>query len=186
MIRIQQADVTHLRQYSEHLKGMPEGDKLMRFGYLIKDESIDKLILNMLYSPDDHKLWVARKGSHIVGWGHLAKDHEYCWELAVSVDHNIQNHGIGGKLIGEMLQWAKVHHIEEIYMHCIESNKKIQHLANKHNLKTKEREAGERTASLEVPTPSFMDVNMQRWKEHTQLVQEYAEIRNKLFDIWLK
>lgn len=184
MIRVLRADATNLREYGIHLKAMPDEDKVMRFGTRVTDYAIDQLMLSMLYAPDNHQLWIAREASHIVGWGHMARDTS-SWELAVSVEHDHQNKGIGGKLIAEMLEWAKVHHIEEVYMHCIESNKRIQHLAAKHNLKTRERGAGERTAALEVPDPSLGDINAQVWKEHSQIMTEYADIRQRLIDLWL-
>lgn len=185
MIRIIRADSTHLRQYGEHLKSLPDQDKINRFGTRASDYSIDQLILGILYHPDDHHLWIAREGSHIVGWGHLARDGED-WELAVSVDHEKQNKGIGSQLIGEMLEWAKVHEVHEVFMHCIESNRVIQHLAAKHNLKTKSRGAGERTAAIEVPEPSISDVNSQLWKQHSEIMEEYGRLRQRLLNLWLK
>lgn len=185
MIRILRADSTHLREYGEHLKSLPEQDRINRFGTRVNDYSIDQLILNILYHPDDHILWTARDGSHIVGWGHLARDGSD-WELAVSVDHDKQNKGVGSRLIGEMLEWAKVHEVHEVYMHCIESNRVIQHLAAKHDLKTRSRGAGERTAAIEVPEPSIVDVNNQLWKEHTELMEEYAKLRDRLTSLWFK
>jgi GNAT superfamily N-acetyltransferase len=186
MVRVLRADVAELRLYGEHLKNLTDEDKSMRFGYKVNDHAIDQLILKILYSPDDHKLWIARKGSHIVGWGHLARDTSSAWELAVSVENEYQGQGFGNRLIGEMLEWAKVHHIEEVYMHCIESNKRVQHLAAKHNLQTRDRSPGERTAAMTVPDPSVVDINVQKWKEHSKLMQDYVELRNRLFELWIK
>ncbi len=186
MIRVLRADFTHLAEYSAHLKALPEADKIMRFGFKVTDYGIDQLILQMLYHQSDHHLWVARIGSHVVGWGHMARDNSTTWELAVSVDHEHQRQGVGGQLIGEMLEWAKVHHIDEVFMHCIEDNRVIQHLAAKHNLKTKERGAGERTAAIEVPEPSLMEVNTQMWKEHAEIMEEFAKVRQRLNDLWFQ
>jgi GNAT superfamily N-acetyltransferase len=184
MTRIIRADSSHLRLYSEHLKALPEHDNISRFGIRASNYSIDQLILNILYRPDDHILWVAREGSHPLGWGHLARDGND-WELAVSVNHDQQNKGIGSQLIGEMLEWAKVHEVREVYMNCIESNKTIQHLAGKHNLKTRTRGAGERTAAIAIPTPSPVDVNSQKWKEHMKIMEEYTHLRQRLTSLWV-
>lgn len=185
MISIKIPGISSLKDYSEHLKSLPEEDKFNRFGYKASDYAIDQLILDIVYHSDDHEMWVATDDMKIVGWAHMARDEE-AWELAVSVIPEYQGRGIGSQLIAEMIDWAKIHHIPEVYMHCIESNKVIQHLASKHNLKTRERGGGERTAAMEVPEPTFLDVNGHLWKEHMDIMTEYAKLRQKLSDLWFK
>jgi hypothetical protein len=70
-------------------------------------------------------------------------------------------------------------------MHCIENNKVIQHLATKHELKLKERGDGERTAAIEVPEPSLVEVNTQMFKEQAEIVSEINRLRGKLANLWL-
>jgi GNAT superfamily N-acetyltransferase len=81
----------------------------------------------------------------------MARIEDNTWEMAVSVDRDHQRQGIGGRLIAEMIQFAKFNKITEVYMHCIEGNRIIQHLAHKNQLTTKYRGAGERTAALLIP-----------------------------------
>lgn len=177
------ADVSQLKEYSQHLKNLSTENKFSRFGHTVSDHTIDSLMLRIAYEPQDHHLWCATLEESPVGWGHLAKDGE-SWELAVSVDSDKQQMGIGNSLIAEMLIWAKVHHVHEVYMHCIEDNKIIQHLARKHELKTKERSYGERTSSIELPEPSLLEVNRQRWVEHAALMEEYQALRKRMTDLW--
>ena len=186
MIIIQKPGIRSLKQYSDHLKQLPDNDKLSRFGYKVNDYGIDQLMLNIAYDHEDHELWQAVEGDSVIGWGHMVKDHNNVWELAVSVDANHQRKGVGGRLIGEMLEWAKFHHISEVFMHCIEDNRVIQHLALKHGLKTRTRSAGERTASIEVPEPSLLEANSQLWKEHMLIMAEYSRLRQRLSDLWFK
>lgn len=194
MLIVQKPGIRSLKQYGDHLKQLPDNDKLSRFGYKVNDYGIDQLILNIAYHPDDHELWqvvnmVGRDydstTDQVVGWGHMARGHG-SWELAVSVNADYQRRGVGGRLIGEMLEWAKVQHINEVFMHCIEDNRVIQHLAQKHGLKTRTRSPGERTASIEVPEPSITEVNSQRWKEHMSIMAEYSRLRQQLSDLWFK
>lgn len=188
-IRIKMVDITHLRDYSQHLKNLSPENKFSRFGHTASDHTIDSLMLQIAYNLDDHYFWVAYENNtqswkeEFVGWGHLAKDGD-SWELAVSVNSDKQQMGIGNSLISEMLTWAKVHHVHEVYMHCIEDNKIIQHLATKHKLKTRERSHGERTSAIELPEPSFLEVNRQRWVEHTALMEEYQDLRKRMTDLW--
>jgi GNAT superfamily N-acetyltransferase len=184
MIYIQRTSIYKIPEYSKHLKSLPEEDRYSRFGYRASDYNIDQMILEMCYHHKDHELWYARTDDRRVGWGHMAKNKDGSWELAVSVEHDYQRQGIGDKLISEMLEWAKFHHIPEVYMHCIEANRVIQHLAIKHNLKTKEKGDGERTAALEVPEANVFESNAQLWKEHNEIMNEFARLRKRYKELW--
>ena len=184
MIVITRTNVYRLCDYSTHLKSLPIVDKSSRFGHAATDYAIDQLILQMVYRVKDHELWYASRGDDIVGWGHMAKNADNSWELALSVNHDCQRQGIGNRLIGEMLSWAKVHHVSEVFMHCIEDNRVIQHLASKYELQTKARGSGERTAALIVPEPTLLEVTDQRWKEQTEIFNEFTKLRTRLTDLW--
>ena len=184
MIYTYRTNIYKINDYSRHLKNLTDEDKISRFGYLVTDHMIDQLILNMCYHPSEHELWYARTDDTRVGWGHLARNPDNSWELAVSVDKDYQRKGIGNKLIAEMLEFAKFHHISEIYMHCIEDNRVIQHLASKHELKTKEHGSGERTAALAVPEPTFIEANAQLWKEQKEILNEMGKLRKRLTNLW--
>lgn len=185
MITVQHGNIYKISDYARHLKNLNKEDRYSRFGYSISDHNIDQLILEMCYHPKDHELWYAVNDDSRVGWGHMAKNTDGSWELAVSVDKEFQRQGIANMLVNEMIVWAKFHHIPEVYMHCIEDNRIIQHLANKHELKTKQRGDGERTAAIEVPEPSFFENNTQLFKEQAEIVAEINRLRGKLANLWL-
>lgn len=185
MIYIQHTNIYKIHDYSVHLKSLLDEDKFSRFGYVVKDQNIDQLILDMCYHPEDHELWYARTDDTRVGWGHMAKNSDGSWELAVSVQKDFQRQGIGNKLICEMLEWAKFHNVHEVFMHCIEDNKVIQHLALKNELKTKERGGGERTAAIEVPEPTFFETNTHLFKEQAEIMKDMAVLRQRLANLWL-
>ena len=151
MIYIHRTSIYRIHEYSVHLKNLTREDKYSRFGHHASDHAIDEMLLNMCYHPGDHELWYARTDDTRLGWGHMARIEDNTWEMAVSVDRDHQRQGIGGRLIAEMIEFAKFNKITEVYMNCIENNRIIQHLANKNQLTTKYRGAGERTASLRIP-----------------------------------
>lgn len=183
MSHITQVGIDALGDYASHLKKLSQEDKYSRFGTNMSDQGIDALILQMLYNSQDHKLWVAVDMHHgVQGWGHMAKDGD-SWELAVSVEASAQRKGVGNKLIKEMLDWAKFHKIDEVYMHCIENNKVIQHLAKKNKLQTKERGCGERVAAIEIPDPSILETQIQVFKEYQRLTDEMSELRLRLVSL---
>lgn len=184
MMQIHHTNIYKISDYSRHLKALTPDDKVSRFGYPASDHSIDQLVLNMCYHPHDHELWYARDDGERVGWGHMAKNNDGSWELAVSVQKEFQRQGIGNQLITEMLAWAKFHHISEVYMHCIEDNRVIQHLANKNELRTRSRGAGERTATIEIPNPTIFEANTQMLKEQKEIFDEFGKLRNRLTKLW--
>lgn len=185
MITVNHTNIYKISDYSKHLKSLAEEDKISRFGMKVSDYNIDQLILSMVYHPKDHELWYVKVDDVRVGWGHMAKNNDGSWELAVSVQKEYQRQGIGDALMAEMLAWAKFHHIPEVFMHCIEDNKVIQHLARKHELETRERGAGERTAAIEVPEPGFIESQTQLLKEQAEIVGEINKLRGKLANLWL-
>jgi GNAT superfamily N-acetyltransferase len=184
MMQIHHTNIYKISDYSRHLKTLTLEDKISRFGYPVSDQSIDQLVLNMCYHPQDHELWYARGDGDRVGWGHMAKNDDGSWEMAVSVNTEFQRQGIGNQLITEMLAWAKFHHISEVYMHCIEDNRVIQHLANKNELRTRSRGDGERTATIEIPNPTIFEANTQMFKEQKEIFDEFGKLRNRLTKLW--
>ena len=185
MITINHTNIYKISDYARHLKSLSQEDRYSRFGYSISDHNIDQLILNMCYNYKDHELWYARTDDTRVGWGHMTKNNDGSWELAVSVDKEYQRQGIANQLIKEMIEWAKFHNIPEVYMHCLESNDVIKYIANKHNLTTKSRGYGEQTASLEVPEPNIIEANTQMLKEQAEIISEINRLRHKLANLWL-
>lgn len=185
MIYIHHTNIYKIHDYSEHLKNLTDEDKISRFGYMASNHTIDQMILTMCYQPKAHELWYARTEDKRVGWGHLAQNADNTWELAVSVQKDYQRQGIGNQLITEMLAWAKFHKINEVFMHCIEDNRVIQHLALKNELMTKQRGAGERTASIEVPEATFIEANTQRFKEQAEILREMGRLKNRLTELWM-
>jgi GNAT superfamily N-acetyltransferase len=150
-MNIKHTGTKFLKEYAQHLKALPKGDKYTRFGSSVNDYAIDKLILSMLYSPESHHLFAAKNGRTIVGFAHLCCDHGTTWELAVSVDSDQQGKGVGNKLMAAAIEWAKSNGVQSMFMHCINENKKIQHLARKHNLTVVEKEGGEITSKIILP-----------------------------------
>lgn len=186
LIHIRHDDLFRLGKYAIHLKNLSQEDKMSRFGHAINDYAIDQLALQMIYHHKDHELWSAvDEDANILGWGHMAKAGNDSWELAVSVEQKYQRKGVGNELIRNMLEWSKFHHIPEVFMHCIEDNKVIQHLALKNELKTRERGYGERTAAIQVPEPTLFESNAQLFKEQAEIMQEIADARLRLANLWL-
>jgi hypothetical protein len=185
-MRIHHTNIYRIRSYSEHLKNLPPEDKYSRFGYAVSDHNIDQFILTMCYHPRDHELWYVEIDDVRVGWGHMAKNDDGSWELAVSVNPTNRRQGIGNDLIVEMLAWAKFNNIHEVFMHCISENRTIQRLATKNNLQTRSRGYGEQTSVIEVPPPTLSEVGDQLWKEQAAIMTDIGRLQAKLGRTWVQ
>lgn len=180
-MNIQYTETKHLKEYADHLKGLSLEDRYTRFCHSISNAQIDQFILSVLYNPASHHLFTAEINGKIVGFAHFAQETNESWELAVSVDTNAQGQGIANKLMAFAISWAKIRGIRSMFMHCINDNKKIQHLAVKHNLKTVDRSGGDITAHIDLPSATFFDYLQQMSSEHYALLQNISQLNLKFF-----
>lgn len=178
-MKIQYRSIEVLDAYGRHLKNLTTEDRYTRFCYNIRDEQIDQLILEILYNQPDHHLFTAVEDDQIVGFGHLAREGDD-WEFAVSVDGNYQGRGIANKLLGFIISWAQIHGVHNVFMHCISQNEKIQHLARKHGLRTVDRDGGEITSKVELPTPTAVDYTAEFLKEQRDLYNQIQELQRQM------
>ena len=179
MIKIQHRGVEVLDAYARHLKNLTPEDRYTRFCHNVKDEQIDQLILQILYNQPDHHLFTAQSWNNIVGFGHLAREGSN-WELAVSVDSEVQGQGVANKLMSFMIPWAQIHGVHNVFMHCIMQNQKIQHLARKHGLRTVERDGQEITSQVELPRPTAMDYTSEFIREQREIYQQIQTLQHRM------
>jgi len=184
-MKIQQSKVEYLAEYAQHLKNLSEEDRYTRFGHHPSTTGIDQLILHMLYNQEDNHLFTYFEDDHIVGFGHLAREGSD-WELAVSVESAYQGRGIADALMAHMITWGKTHGVQAVYMHCITDNKKIQHLARKHGLKTIDRSGTEVTAQVELPQPTVLDYTTSFLREQTELATDMVKLQRAWLSNWTR
>lgn len=177
---IEKQNSSKLGGYSSHLKNLTPEDRYTRFGLSLTDEGIDKFILSILYNLERHHIFAAIDNGKAVGYVHLAQIQEHDWELAISVDSDAQGNGIGNKLMSHAIIWAKTHGVENMYMNCITNNRKIQHLASKHGLKTIERAGSDITAMVDLPAPTTLDSVQSLVNEQTSVIKKIITLHGQL------
>lgn len=183
-MRIQHSNIEYLDQYGRHLKALEQADRYTRFGFQANDSTIDQLMLSILYNRADHQIFTYFKDERIVGFGHLAREGTD-WELAVSVEKQYRGQGIADELMAYMIDWGKVHNIESVYMHCITENRKIQHLARKHGLRTVDRSGQEITAQVQLPEPTVVDYTTNFVREQNELATDIVKLQRAWLRNWL-
>lgn len=182
-MKIKHSQHEYLDQYAKHLKNLSVEDRYTRFGYAASDQAIDQFILSILYNREKHHLFSYFDKDGVVGFGHLAQD-DNNWELAVSVDKQYQGLGIANELMQHMIDWGKTHGVHAVFMHCISDNKKIQHLARKHGLKTVDRSGTEVTAQVQLPNATVTDLLGGLIREQTDLATDIVKLQRTWLRNW--
>lgn len=182
-MKIQHSTIEHLREYAEHLKNLSDEDRYTRFGYAASSQTIDSMILNILYHPAEHHIFTYHDNGRIVGFGHLARE-EQDWELAVSIEKDCQGRGIANELMDHMIAWGKTHGVAVLYMHCITENQKIQHLARKHGLKSWDRVGHELTSRVRLPEPTVLDYTANFVREQSDLAADIVRLQRTWLRNW--
>jgi GNAT superfamily N-acetyltransferase len=182
---IQHSKIERLSEYAAHLKQLNDDDRYTRFGYAARPENIDRIILDILYNPNNHHIFTYYQDDHIVGFGHLAREGDD-WELAVSVEEEYQGAGIADALMSYMIAWGKTHGVEVVYMHCITDNKKIQHLARKHGLRAVERNNSDITARVQLPKATVVDYTSSLMQEQTELAGNIVKLQRNWIRKWFQ
>lgn len=137
-------------KYRAHLKALDPESKTLRFGYPVRNETIDMLCDRIEKSANDHILFCVENDMlEFIGIGHIAIEGDQM-ELAFSVLKEYQGQGIGQALMERCIQWCRTHDILEGSMICMTQNKAIRHLCHKYGI-AMENEHGETTATIKLP-----------------------------------
>jgi RimJ/RimL family protein N-acetyltransferase len=95
-------------------------------------------------------------------------------ELALSVERDLQNNGIGTQLLTRALLSARNRLAKRVFMFCIPENARMRRVAAKCGLRM-EFANGEVWASTELSPPDQFTVMAEAWKDQLALVDEMIE-----------
>ena len=144
--------VVEYPKYRTHLKALDEDSKLLRFGYRVSDEVIDRLCDNIEADTLHHILFcIENDRLEIIAVGHVATQGEM--ELAFSVFQEYRGQGMGNKLMKRCIQYCRTHGILKGCMVCLANNSVIKHLCIKNDIKI-HTDHGETLANISLPTPT--------------------------------
>lgn len=121
-------------KYRKHLKALDTESRVLRFGFAVKDEAIDRLCDEFEKNPSQHVLFCVEDiNLEFVGVGHIALQGEM--ELAFSVLKTHRNQGIGAALIQRAVRYCRTHGILKGQMVCLSTNTVIKKLCAKNGVK---------------------------------------------------
>ena len=140
-------------KYTAHLKALDPDSRVLRFGFSMKEETLDKLCKEFEVNAKKHILFCVEDDNlDFIAIGHVALGEEM--ELAFSVLKEYQGQGIGDKLMKRCIRYCRTHQILKGNMVCLSRNAAIKHLCTKNRIHF-QNEHGESEAAIELDGPSL-------------------------------
>ena len=148
-------------QYRSHLIMLDEESRYMRFGFLIKDETINQLYEKWRANIDQHVVFaIENENMEIVAVAHISLE-DPVPELAFSVFKEYQGQGMGDALMKRAIEYCQTHGIKHGCMVCLSTNSKIKGLARKNGVLVS-TDGTDSHGEIEIPDPTPVSY----WKEY--------------------
>jgi RimJ/RimL family protein N-acetyltransferase len=140
-------------KYKEHLLSLDDQSLCCRFGYAINEASMDLFIEGCKKEDDRHHLFTIRDlHGRIVAVAHVGLMKEGA-EVGLSVVPDLQQHGLGNKILLHSLRWCQNRGYHWVYMYCLSYNTKMVRMLAKNNIAIV-REGSDAEAKIHLPDPT--------------------------------
>ena len=125
------------------------------FGIITTVNFIDNLVDKIVANPENHNFLIALVDNQWTGVIHMARVSDTVMEFGVMVHESYRNQGIADQLMSEAIVWIRNRGYDHLYLHCLNNNSAMKHLADKHGLQIHEN-LGEVDSMTRVPPPSLV------------------------------
>jgi len=123
------------------------------FGHSMSKSSIDALVKQFVSDLKNNHFLVAKIDGKWAGTIHIAARGAEV-EFGVIVSPKYRKQGIADTMMDEAITWARNRHYHRLFMHCINWNRPIKRLCNKHGLVPRNVMGdSEANLTLQPPTP---------------------------------
>lgn len=168
-------------RYRTHLLLLDDESRYTRFGFMIKDETINHLCDKFESNPNDHKIFVIEdEDLNVIAAGHIALEGGET-ELAFSVLKEHRKKGMGSALMSRCIEWCQNRNIKGGCMVCLSTNTAIKKLAAKHGVLI--NEGGETLANISIPKSNpasvfheVVDSNMARIDHYGKIQRNFIKL----------
>jgi RimJ/RimL family protein N-acetyltransferase len=124
---------TETEKFRDHMLRLDTESREMRFGTRVSDDFINE------YAAHAMELESVVFGFFADGEMHAAAELRFLGddrageaEAAFSVEQKYQDSGVGTELLGRLILTARNRGVKRLYMNCLASNRKMQHVAQKY------------------------------------------------------
>lgn len=125
------------------------------FGIAVGPTFINSLIDGVVSNPEEHYFLVATSRDKWVGVIHMARISDKDMEFGIMVAEDHRHQGIADQLMEEAINWIRNRGFSTLYLHCLNRNSAMKHLATKHGLELHEN-YGDVESATHVPPPSLL------------------------------
>jgi GNAT superfamily N-acetyltransferase len=141
--------------YGDWLREQTEETLATYFGIAVGPTFINSLLDGILSNPEEHYFLVATLGTKWVGIIHMARISDSDMEFGIMVSKEHRHRGIADQLMSEAITWIQNRGFSTLYLHCLNRNGAMKHLAAKHGLELHENH-GDVEAKTHVPPASLL------------------------------
>jgi GNAT superfamily N-acetyltransferase len=141
--------------YGDWLREQSADTLATYFGIAVSPTFINSLIDGILSNSEEHYFLVATLGTEWVGIIHMARISDKDMEFGIMVAEEYRHKGIADQLMSEAIIWIQNRGFDTLYLHCLNRNNAMKHLATKHGLELHEN-YGDVESTTHVPPPSLL------------------------------
>jgi RimJ/RimL family protein N-acetyltransferase len=141
--------------YGDWLRERSDDTLFEYFGVPVSSTFINSLLDGILSNPEEHYFLIATQGNKWAGLIHMARISETDMEFGVMVGEDNRHQGIADELMKQAITWIQNRGFNTLYLHCLNRNSAMKHLATKHGLELHEV-YGDIESTTKVPPPSLL------------------------------
>jgi RimJ/RimL family protein N-acetyltransferase len=183
----------HRTQILQHLLGLGDRDRYLRFGYAANDERIRAYATSLDFSHDD-VFGIFNRRLQLVAITHLAYSQlasanhgvSRMAEFAVSVDHRARGRGYGGRLFNYAMRHARNRGVDRLFIHALSENTAMLRIARKAGAEM-QREGGESEAWLHLRPDSLLSQVEELFANHAANVNYLVKAQHRRLQyVWAR
>jgi RimJ/RimL family protein N-acetyltransferase len=183
----------HRTQILQHLLGLGDRDRYLRFGYAANDERIRAYAASLDFSHDD-VFGIYNRRLQLLAIAHLAYSQlasanhglSRMAEFAVSVDHRARGKGFGGRLFTYAVRHARNRGVDRLFIHALSENTAMLRIARKAGADM-QRDGGESEAWLQLPPDSVLSQVEELFANHAADVNYIVKAQSRRMQyVWAR
>ena len=125
------------------------------FGIAVGEDFVNLLVGRIVNNPEEHYFLVACRDTEWLGVVHMARISEHDMEFGIMVAEQHRHQGVADELMAQAIVWIRNRGYDHLYLHCLNRNGAMKHLAIKHGL-TLHLQDGDIDAHVTLPPPSLL------------------------------
>jgi len=176
MVPIRALGPQHRARIAEHLLGLSERDRYLRFGYPASDAQVQRYV-ELLNFERDALLGIFNRKLELIAMAHVAfsamRDLGECAEFGVSVAGKARGRGFGARLFDRAILLARHRGVSMMFIHALSENTAMLRIARNAGASVR-RDGPESEAWLQLP-PAGFDTHMSKL-----MAEQFGEVDYRL------